>query len=124
CGHRQRLDAFDVAWSSRNMHFGRGDGGRGAAVQVAFEIADGALAGGVVAERDVDMRVDQTGDRRHAVGVDHHIGLAHDVGRRATDGYDALAVDDDRVTGRERLAPVAGDDLTDVDDRDFHRLEI
>ena len=33
---------------------------------------------------------------------------------------DALAVGEDRVAGGERLAPVAGDDLAEIDDRDLH----
>ena len=119
-GDCQRLDALDVAWPARHMHLRRRDRGRGAAVQVAFQIADGALARRVVAERDVDVRVDQAGDRRHAAGVDHHIGFAYGVGRRGADRCDALAVDDDRVAGCERLAPVAGNDLTEIDDGDFH----
>ena len=33
-------------------------------------------------------------------------------------------LDNDRVAGRKRLAPVAGDDLPEIDDGDFHRLPI
>ena len=80
-------------------------------MQVAFEIADRALARRVVAERDVDVGVDQAGNRRHAAGIDHHIG---GLDRRAdavpTDD-DAAAVGDDRVARDERIAPVARNDL-------------
>ena len=69
CRDRQRLDAFDVARPPRHVHLARRDRRRGAAVQVAFQIADGALARRVVAERDVHVAVDQAREspscRRH-----------------------------------------------------------
>ena len=89
-------------------------------MQVAFQIADGALARRVVAEGDVDVGVDQAGDGRHAAGVDHDVGALDRLRRRGADRDDALAVGEDRVAGGERLAPIARDDLTEIDDRDFH----
>ena len=119
---RQRLDALDVARPPRHVHLGGRDRGRGAAVQVAFEVADGALARRVVAEGDVHVRIDQARNRRHAAGVDHHVGALDRAGRRGADRDDALALGEDRVAGGERIAPVAGDDLPEIDDRDFHQF--
>ena len=117
---RQRLDAFDVLRPSGNMDLGGRDRRRRAAVQVAFEIADGALARRVVAEGDVDVGIDQAGNGGHAAGVDHDIGGVHGLRRCGADRDDTLAVGDDRVAGGERIAPIAGNDLTQIDDRDFH----
>ena len=49
-------------------------------MQVAFEKAHGALARGVVAERDVDVRIDQAGNGGHAAGIDDDVRGLH-VGR-------------------------------------------
>ena len=104
---RQRLDALGVLRPARHVDLGGRDRGRRAAVEVAFEIADGALARRVVAEGDMDVRVDQPGDRRHAAGVDHHVGGVHRLRRRGADRHDALAVADDGVALGERIAPIA-----------------
>ena len=58
-------------------------------MQIAFEIADRALARRVVAEGDVDMGIDQARDRGHAAGVDHDVaGL--DLG--SVDAVPTLAI--------------------------------
>jgi hypothetical protein len=89
-------------------------------MQIAFQITDGALPRRVIAERDMHVRVDQARDRRHAAGIDHHIGALDLTGRRGADLGDALAVADDGVAGDTWRAPVAGNDMADINDRDFH----
>ena len=74
-----------------------------------------------IAEGDVDVGIDQAGDCRHAAGIDHHVGAIDRSGRGGTDQRDALTVTDDGVTGSERRMPIAGNDLTEIDDRDLHR---
>jgi hypothetical protein len=76
-------------------------------VQVAFEIADRALARCVVAERDVHVRVDQARDGRHTAGVDDDIGALGRGRRRCPDHRKAAVLGDDRIAGNERIAPVA-----------------
>jgi hypothetical protein len=68
----------------------------------------------------VYVRIDQARHRRHAAGIDHGIGAFDGRGRSRPHGRDALALDDDGIAVRKWVMPVAGDDLTDVDDRDFH----
>ena len=71
---RERFDARRSLRPAGHVHLGRADRGGDAAVQVAFEKADGVLARRVVAEGDVHMRVDQAGDGRDAVGIDDDVG--------------------------------------------------
>ena len=89
-------------------------------MQVAFEIADRTLARCIVAEGDMNVGIDQARNRRHAAGIDDDIrGL--DRGRRGgTHAHDLAIVRDDGVTRGERVTPVAGNDFTQIDDRDFH----
>ena len=122
--NRQRLHAFDVARTAGNVNLGRRDRGGDAAVQIAFEVADRALPRRVVAERDMDMRVDQARHRRHAVGVDDDIGAVNRGGRSRSYGRDPLAVNDDRIAARKGTMPIAGDDLAEVDDGEFHSFAL
>ncbi len=102
------------------MHLGGRDAGRGAAVNIAFEIADGVLPRREIAEGDVDVGIDQARDRRHAAGVDDDVGRFHRLRRRGADRDDALAVGEDGIARGERSFPVAGNDLTQIDDGGFH----
>ena len=70
---RQRLDPGGVLRPARHVYLGGGDRRGGAAVDVAREVAHGVLARREVAEGDVDLGIDQPGDRRRAAGVDHDI---------------------------------------------------
>jgi hypothetical protein len=117
---RQRLDALGIARPPRHVHLGRGNRRGDAAVHVAFEKADGALARRVVPESDVHVGVDQARDRGHAARVDDHVGGIDGTRRRGTDRGDALAIDEDRVARDEGDMPVARDDLPEIDDRDLH----
>jgi hypothetical protein len=85
-------------------------------MNVAFEIADRFLARRIIPERDVNLRVDQAGNGRCAAGVDHHVAGCERCGVSGADPLDLPTVGDDRVTTREGLAPVSGDDGADVDD--------
>ena len=89
-------------------------------MQIAFQISDRALPRRVVAERDVDVGVDEAGHRSHAGGIDHDIGALDCRSRSRPHGCDPLAVDEDRITAHKGIMPIAGDDLAEVDDRDLH----
>src|ERR1700730_18533616 len=102
------------------MNLRRRNRGRGAAMDVTLEISDRLLPGRVIAERDVDVRVDQAGNKRRATGVDHDVGGFYGSRRRGADGGNEAVLANDGIAGDGRLAPVAGDDLSDVDDRDTH----
>src|SRR5258708_20389319 len=78
----QRLDTRRIFRPARHMHLGRRDGGRGAAMQIALEIPDRALARRVISEGDMDMTVDQSGNCRPTAGVHPHIPTAHLFGRQ------------------------------------------
>ena len=89
-------------------------------MQVAFEIADGALARRVVAEGDVDVGIDQARDRGGPVGVDDDVRALHLARADGADGNDPAFVHEDRVAVDERRMPVARDDAADIDDRGAH----
>jgi hypothetical protein len=76
----ERLDTRRIFRPARHMHLGRRDGGRGAAMQIAYEIPDRALARRVISEGDMDMTVDQAGNCRRTGGVHHHIARGDLVG--------------------------------------------
>ena len=117
---RQGFHALHVARTAGHVHLGGGDRGGDAAVQVAFEKTHRTLARRIVAEGDVDVGIDQAGDRGHAAGVDHHIGALHRRCGRGADADDAAAIGDDGVALRMRIAPVARYDVSEIDDRGFH----
>jgi hypothetical protein len=121
-GNRQRLDALDVARPARDVHLRCRNRGGDAAVQIALEVADGALARCVVAKGDVDMRVDQARYRRHPAGIDHHVDGRYFRGGSRADADDLVVVNQDGVARCDRLAPVTGDDLAEIGDRDFHAV--
>ena len=89
-------------------------------MDVTLEVPDRLLAGRVIAERDVDVRVDQARNQRRGTGVDDDVGSFDGRGRRRADGGNEAVLANDGIAGDDRLAPVAGDDLSDVDDRDTH----
>ena len=75
-------------------------------MQVAFEKADRALPRRIVAEGDMDVRVDKAGDRRHAAGIDDDVG-GFDLLRRSRAGpRDPAVVGQDSIAGDERVAPI------------------
>ena len=89
---RERFDAFRVARPARHMHFGGADRRRDAAVQIAFEKADGLLPRRVVAKGDMDMAVDQARDGGGAGGVDDDVA-ALELRRPAVPTGDPAAVE-------------------------------
>ncbi len=120
-GHRQRFHAFGILRPPRRVHFRCRYRRRHAAVQVAFQEPDGALARRVVAEGNVHVAVDQPRDRRRAVGIDDDVAGLDLGGRRRADAGDAPAFGDDRVPHHQGRAPVARDDRCNVRDGDAHR---
>ena len=117
---RQRLHALRIARPSRYVHLRCRNHRRGAAMDIAFQKPDGALARRIIAEGDVDVRVDEAGDRRHAAGIDHHVGALDRCGGRRADMGNALAVGDDDVAHCNWRAPIARDDHSEIDYRDLH----
>ncbi len=117
-GNGQGLDARRIAWTAGHMHFRRADAGGDAAVDVAFEEADGLLPRGVVAERDVDVGIDQARHRRHAARVDLHIVLT--VAAAGSDGFDLASGEDDRVADGSGRGEIARQNLAEIEDRDLH----
>jgi hypothetical protein len=103
------------------VHFGSRDGRRRAAVEIALQKANRALARRIVAERDVHVRIDEARDRGGAVRIDDDVTAVHLGGRSGTDGYEFALLRNDRVTGQERLSPVAGNNSADIGDGDAHR---
>jgi len=99
------------------------DDGRDAAVEAGLDEVERLLARGEVAEHRVGVRVDQTGDRRRAPGIDQLVDVARRCGvavQRATDRRDATVLDQDRIGVGERRLAVAGGDRSDVDDQGAH----
>ena len=119
-GERQRLDAGDIARAAGDVDLGGRDRGGHAAMQVAFQVADRALARGIIAEGDVDMGVDQAGDRGGLVGIDDDIGALHLARAGRAGGDDTAVLHEDRVALDERPMPVAGNDAAEIDDGGPH----
>ena len=89
-------------------------------MEIALQKANRALARRVVAERDMHMRIDEAGDRGRPVRVDDDVTAVHLGGRGGADGYEFALVRNDRITGNERLSPVAGNNGADIGDGDAH----
>jgi len=82
---RKCFDPLSVPRASRDMHLGGADRRRHAPMDVAFEVSHGLLARCVVAERDVDVGVDQTGNYGCSIGVDDNVASLNIPGRRRAD---------------------------------------
>ncbi len=119
---RERLDPRWIARPTRHVHFRCADAGRDAAMDIAFEEADRLLPGRVVAERDVDVGVDQTGHRHHTGRINGDVGIC-DIAA-ATDRGDLVAVDEDGVTGRDWLGEITRENCADIEDRKLHRVSL
>src|SRR5687767_5100258 len=68
----------------------------------------------------MDVGIDKTRARRHPLGIDDELALL-EVG--LVDGphlREPLAINQDRVPGNERIAPLAGHDSADIDNRRLH----
>ena len=88
-------------------------------MDVRLQEPDGALAGRVVAEHDVAVRIDEPGADGCAAGIDDALGAG--VSRVADTGDDAV-LDQQRVSRPVGLIHVAGQQGTDVDDRGARHL--
>ena len=87
-------------------------------MDVAFEEADGLLPRRVIAERDVDMGIDQAGHGHHAAGIDRHLAIGSIAA--GADRNDLAVVEDDGVARRDGRGDVAGENFRDIEDRNFH----
>ena len=92
-------------------------------MQIAFEVADGALARREISERDVDVGIDQARDCGGAIGVDDDVGALDRVGRKRADRRDPPVLHQNGIAFDERPTPVAGNDGSDVYYRRAHVLE-
>src|SRR5262249_38599030 len=117
---RKRLDAFGPARAPRNVHFRGTDRSRHATVDVAFEIADGLLAWRIVAERDVDVRIDQAGNGSSPIGIDDDVTCFDLPDGCRADGFDFPVRRDYCVSFGEWLVPIAGHDCADVGNSQTH----
>ena len=116
----QRFDARRIARTARHVHFGSADAGGHAAMDIALQEADGFLARRVVAEGDVDMRVDQPRHRHHPAGIDRDVAIG---GIAAGTDRSDLAVDHhDGVAGRDGRGDIAAEYLGNVENCNFHRI--
>jgi len=113
--HGERLDPGGVVGPAGQVDLPGGDRLGDATVDVAGQEPDRALAGGVVAEHDVAVRVHQPGAHGGAVHVHHPLGVAQ-VGAFA-DGGDRAPLHQDRVGRGDRRGEVAGEQRADVDER-------
>ena len=100
---RERLHAVGIARPAGHVDLRGADRGGDAAMQVAFEIADGLLARREIAERDVHVQVDQPGDGGDAAGVDHDVAGFDRARRRGADRDDAVVLGDDGVAVGQRF---------------------
>src|SRR5208282_1318950 len=66
-GERQSLDAGGILGPAGNMDFRGADRGGDSAMHITFEEAHRALARRVVAEGDMNLRVDEAGDRNRPI---------------------------------------------------------
>src|SRR5262245_19633275 len=117
---RKRLDAFGITRAPRHVHFRGTDRSRHATVDVAFEIADGLLAWRVVAERDVDVRIDQAGNGGSPIGINDEVTGFDLRDECRADGFDFPVRRDYRVPFGEWLVPIAGHDCADVGNSQTH----
>ena len=83
-------------------------------MQVAFKIADCALPRRVVAKRNVHVRIDEPGDRGHAASIDHDISILDVLCRGGADACQAIAIGKDGIAWDERIAPIAGNYLSEL----------
>src|SRR6185437_516778 len=72
-GDRERLHPNRIFGATGYMDLGGSNCRCHPAVDVAFEEADGLLSRRVVAERDVNMRIDQTRNCNRACGIYHDV---------------------------------------------------
>jgi hypothetical protein len=89
-------------------------------VDIALQISDGALTRRVVAERNVDVGVDQTRNGGRSISVDDDIAGLNRPPRRCADGFDLGADGDNRIALNQRSTPIAGNDRTNVGDGETH----
>src|SRR5260221_3763126 len=123
-GDGQRLDPVWIPWPTWHMDLRRRDCRSRAAMDVTFEISDCLLPGRVIAERDVDVRVNQAGDKGRAAGVDHNVGGFDSRSGRCANRNDKAVFTNDGIARNDRITPIAGDDFSDVDDRDAHVVSL
>ncbi len=118
--NRECLDADRVLWAAGHMDFGRRDRGRHAAMQITFQIADRLLPRRIIAEGNMDMAVDQAGNRGGAVGIDHDIRGAHVLRRQGPNRLDKAIFTKNCIAGLKRRFPIAADDPANVYDGSLH----
>src|SRR5262249_21421751 len=94
--------------------------GRGAAVQVALEIPDRPLTRRIIAEGDVHVRIDEAWNGGHSVRIDDDVGALDRRRRRGAHRNDTVRVSNNRVAGDERTAPVARNNVPEIDDGELH----
>src|SRR5262245_9948673 len=97
-----------------NMHLAGRNAGGCAAVQIALQEADRLLLRRVVAERDMDVAVDQSWAGGRAIGVDHQVALLELIFPDRSNFREHTVVHQDRVTVGEWIAPVSSYDGPDI----------
>src|SRR5262245_39386767 len=99
------------------MHLAGGDHGREPTVESGLDEVHRALPRREVAEHWMAVRVDETGNHRGAVRVDHRVGIAVEA---PPDGDELALLDHERVTVEERPLDVSRYDLADALDEGAH----
>ena len=89
-------------------------------MQVALKIADRALPRRVVSKRNMHVRIDKPGDRRYAAGINDDVGVINFLCRGRACPRQAIAMGEDSITLDEGIAPITGNDLAEVYNRDLH----
>src|SRR6185437_2302942 len=117
-GDCERLYPRRILGPPRYMHLGCADAGGHPAMRVAFEKSNGLLPRRVIAERDMDVRIDETGYGDGAAGIDGDIA----AGNLATvsDRFNISISHHDCIAGHDRCRDLARENPADIDDGEAH----
>jgi hypothetical protein len=97
--------------ASRDMDLASRHDACDGAVHHLLQVANRLLFGTVVAERRMNVSIDEPGRRCHAFAIDGNVRL---VGHAGIERSDPAIVDDYRINIRRRLIEYAGKGLSDI----------
>ena len=119
-GDGESLDALRVLGPARHVDFGRADRGGRATMHVTIEEAHRLLPRRVVTKSEMYLGIDETGHGGGFIGVDDHVTGRDRVGRRGADQGDLAVGHQNAVAFGDGLAPIAGENGLQIDDRGLH----
>src|SRR6185312_2676067 len=118
--HRWRFGALCSLRAALQIRRALADRSRHATVQNAFERPEYCLTWVPVADNKMNVRIDQTWQHRHLLGVDHRIAFPDlEIAFHADVGDSAIG-DQDGVAGEHGFVQVSRHDRADIFDDGFH----